>query len=209
MLDDIGDCRVSDDAEAVFGEVFRVRNAVAQCRMPYGTWLVLTAPDKNAVVCVASENHRVAIGGDDASPAFGRGQRVAYLQRVGRFGRCCCQRDRAVGFGEGVCVRCQRFTVEFHPIHFINVLFRETEVARRAVRVEALPTLKREQVDFLVQRSRTVGWVAGNQNERRVSGRRCQCIAVIAVVVDPVKDVQLAAEGKHRCVPRADFPGVV
>ena len=103
LLDDIGDCRVSDDAEAVFGEVFRVRNAVAQCRMPYGTWLVLTAPDKNAVVCVASENHRVAIGGDDASPAFGRGQRVAYLQRVGRFGRCCCQRDRAVGFGEGVC----------------------------------------------------------------------------------------------------------
>ena len=78
------------------------------------------------------------------------------------------------------------------------------EVARRAVGIEALPALEGEQVDLLVQRPRAVRRVAGDENQRRVSRRRRQRVAVVAVIIDAVEDVELAAEGEHRRAARAD-----
>ena len=112
--------------------------------------------------------------------------------------------NRAVGFGKGVRVRSQRLAVEFDPVHLVYILFGKMEVARRAVGIEALPALEGKQVDLLVQRPRAVRRVAGDENQRRVSRRRGQRVAVVAVIIDAVEDVELAAEGEHRRAARAD-----
>ena len=48
------------------------------------------------------------------------------------------------------------------------------------------------------------GEAAGGENQRRVSRRRGQRVAVVAVIIDAVEDVEPAAEGEHRRAARAD-----